>query len=128
MLAELKAVPATLVFFESAQRLGDSLAAMAEILGDRPAVVARELTKLHEDIQRGSLRELAARFENPPRGEVTLLVAPPQEAQADTAAIDAALRAALAFMPVKAAAEMIAGLTGQSRKTVYARALELKNE
>jgi 16S rRNA (cytidine1402-2'-O)-methyltransferase len=128
MLAELKAVPATLVFFESAQRLGDSLAAMAEILGDRPAVVARELTKLHEDIQRGSLRELAARFEDPPRGEVTLLVAPPQEAPADTAAIDAALRAALAFMPVKAAAEMIAGLTGQSRKTVYARALELKNE
>jgi 16S rRNA (cytidine1402-2'-O)-methyltransferase len=127
-LEELKAVPATLVFFESAQRLGDSLAAMAGILGDRSAVVARELTKLHEDVRRGSLRELAAQYKDPPKGEVTLLVAPPRNAETDNAAIDAALKAALAFMPVKPAAEMIAGLTGGSRKTVYARALELKKD
>jgi 16S rRNA (cytidine1402-2'-O)-methyltransferase len=129
VLDELKPVRATLIFFESAQRLCESLAAMAESLGDRQAVMARELTKLHEEVRRGSLRELAAHYEKagPPRGEVTLLVAPPLEAAPDSARIDAALEAALAFMPVKAAADLIAGLTDASRKRIYARALELKD-
>jgi len=129
VLEELKGVRATLVFFESAQRLSETLAAMAEVLGDRPAVMARELTKLHEEVRRGLLSQLAAHYaEAPaPRGEVTLLVGPPRAAEADTAAIDAALKAALPFMPVKAAAEMIAGLTGGSRKRIYDRALELKD-
>jgi 16S rRNA (cytidine1402-2'-O)-methyltransferase len=129
VLEELKPVRATLIFFESAQRLCESLAAMAESLGDRQAVMARELTKLHEEVRRGSLRELAAHYEKagPPRGEVTLLVAPPLEAAPDSARIDAALKAALAFMPVKVAADLIAGLTDASRKRIYARALELKD-
>jgi 16S rRNA (cytidine1402-2'-O)-methyltransferase len=129
VLEELKPVRATLIFFESAQRLCESLAAMADSLGDRQAVMARELTKLHEEVRRGSLRELAAHYEKagPPRGEVTLLVAPPLEAAPDSARIDAALEAALAFMPVKAAADLIAGLTDASRKQIYARALELKD-
>jgi 16S rRNA (cytidine1402-2'-O)-methyltransferase len=128
-LEELKAIRATLIFFESAQRLGERLAAMAEVLGDRPCAVTRELTKLHEEVRRGSLRELAAHYEKAgaPRGEVTLLVGPPAEATFDTAKVDAALKAALAFMPVKAAAEMIANLTGTHRKQIYDRALELKN-
>jgi 16S rRNA (cytidine1402-2'-O)-methyltransferase len=129
-LEELGGVRATLIFFESAQRLEDSLPALAEVLGDRQAVVARELTKLHEEVRRGSLRELAAHYAKAgaPRGEVTLLVAPPDAATApDSARIDAALKAALAFMPVKAAAEMIADLTDGSRKALYARALELKD-
>jgi 16S rRNA (cytidine1402-2'-O)-methyltransferase len=128
-LEELKPVHATLIFFESAQRLSESLAAMAESLGDRQAVMARELTKLHEEVRRGSLRELAAHYEKagPPRGEVTLLVAPPLAAAPDSARIDAALKAALVFMPVKAAADLIAGLTDASRKQIYARALELKD-
>jgi 16S rRNA (cytidine1402-2'-O)-methyltransferase len=99
-------------------------------LGDRQAVVARELTKLYEEVRRGSLRELAAHYAKAgaPKGEVTLLVAPPDAAGAtDSAKIDAALKAALVFMPVKAAAEMIADLTEGSRKTLYARALELKD-
>ena len=127
-LAELKGVRATLIFFESPQRLADSLAAMALVLGDRPAAMARELTKLHEEVRRGPLSELAAHYEKhgPPRGEVTLLVGPPQEAEPDFARIDAALDAALAFMPVKAAADMIAGLTDVSRKTLYDRALDRK--
>jgi 16S rRNA (cytidine1402-2'-O)-methyltransferase len=129
-LEELKSIRATLVFFESAQRLDDSLAAMTESLGDRQAVMARELTKLHEEVRRGSLTELAAHYQTAgaPKGEVTLLVAPPLDAAPDSGRIDAALKAALAFMPVKAAADLIAGLTDASRKQVYARALELKDE
>ncbi len=127
-LAELKGVRATLIFFESPQRLADSLAAMADMLGDRPAAMARELTKLHEEVRRGRLTELAAHYEKhgPPKGEVTLLVGPPLDAEPDFARIDAALDAALAFMPVKAAADLIAGLTDVSRRTLYDRALERK--
>lgn len=128
-LEELKALRATLIFFESAQRLAESLAAMADVLGDRACAMTRELTKLHEEVRRGSLRELAAHYEKAgaPKGEVTLLVGPPVDGAADTAKIDAALKAALAFMPVKAAAEMIAGLTGSHRRAIYDRALELKD-
>ena len=95
----------------------------------RPAAVAREMTKLHEEVRRGTLADLAAYYAaaDAPRGEVTLLVGPPHEAQADFAAIDAALDAALPFMPLKAASDMIAALTGASRKAVYARGLEKKN-
>jgi 16S rRNA (cytidine1402-2'-O)-methyltransferase len=127
-LEAVKGVQATLIFFESAQRLAESLAAMAEVLGDRPAAMTRELTKLHEEVRRGSLRDLAAHYEKAgaPKGEVTLLVGPPEQAAPDMTRIDAALKAALAFMPVKAAADMIAGLTGAPRKQIYARALELR--
>ncbi len=127
-LAELKGVRATLIFFESPQRLADSLAAMAQVLGDRPAAMARELTKLHEEVRRGPLTELAAHYEKhgPPKGEVTLLIGPPLEVEPDFVRIDAALDAALAFMPVKAAADMIAGLTDVSRKALYDRALDRK--
>jgi len=129
-LEEVKGVGATLIFFESAQRLAESLTAMAQVLGDRQAVVARELTKLHEEVRRGSLTELAAHYEKSgaPKGEVTLLIAGPQESAPDSGKIDAALKAALVFMPVKAAADLIAGLTDGSRKQIYARALELKDE
>lgn len=129
-LEELKNVRATLILFESPQRLAESLAAIQGVLGDRPAAVTRELTKLHEEVRRGPLSGLAAHYEKQgaPKGEVTLVIGPPEEIAPDTAAIDAALRAALPFMPVKAAADMIAGLTGAGRKAVYDRALELKDE
>lgn len=130
MLEELREVRATLIFFESAQRLDASLKDMTEVLGNRPAAVARELTKLHEEVRRGVLSELAAHYAKAgaPKGEVTILVGPPQEAVVDSAKTDAALKAALAFMPVKAAVDLIAGLTDGSRKVLYARALELKDE
>jgi 16S rRNA (cytidine1402-2'-O)-methyltransferase len=129
VLTELKPVRATLIFFESAQRLADTLSAMVEILGQRPAVMAREMTKLHEEVRRGTLGELAAHYAkvDAPRGEVTLLVGPPQEAEIDFTRIDAALEAALPFMPLKAAADMIAGLLDMPRKEIYARGLEKKN-
>jgi 16S rRNA (cytidine1402-2'-O)-methyltransferase len=129
VLQELKGLRATLIFFESAQRLGDTLPEMAEILGARDAVVAREMTKLHEEVRRGTLVSLASHYAGvaPPKGEVTLLVGPPAEAEADFGKIDAALDAALAFMPLKAASELIAELTGASRKEVYALGLKKKN-
>jgi len=129
-LEELKPMRASLILFESPQRLAESLAVMREVLGDRPAAVTRELTKLHEEVRRGTLGELAAHYEKArtPKGEVTLVIGPPEEIAPDTAAIDAALKAALPFMPVKAAAEMIAALTGATRRSIYDRALELKDE
>jgi len=129
-LEELKGVRASLILFESPQRLAESLRAMADVLGDRKAAVARELTKRHEEVRRGTLAALAAQYEveGPPKGEITLVIAPPEDTEPDDAAIVAALKAALPFMPVKAAAEMIAHLTGAPRKAVYDRALELKDE
>jgi len=129
VLEELKSLRATLIFFESAQRLGDSLTEMAAMLGPRDVVVAREMTKLHEEVRRGTLAALASHYANvaPPKGEVTLLVGPPQGIEADFGKIDAALDAALVFMPLKAASELIAGLTGASRKEIYALGLKKKN-
>jgi 16S rRNA (cytidine1402-2'-O)-methyltransferase len=129
-LSELKAIPATLVFFESAQRLGDSLADMAEVFGVRTAAVARELTKLHEEVRRGLLAELAAHYaaQGAPKGEVTLIVSPPHDAPADTARIDAALDKALEFMPVRAAVDLVSEMLEAPRKLVYDRALAKKDD
>ncbi len=126
-LAALKAVPATLIFFESAQRLGDSLTDMNAVLGPREAVVARELTKFHEEFVRAPLPELAARYETPPKGEIVVLVAPAPDELPDSARIDSLLTQALPFMPVKAAAALVAEATQSSRRDVYERALTIKN-
>jgi 16S rRNA (cytidine1402-2'-O)-methyltransferase len=129
-LAELKAIPASLVFFESPNRLGECLADMADVLGARTAAVGRELTKLHEEIRRGTLAALAAGYANAetPRGEVTIVVGPPADEAPDAARIDSLLRQALAFMPVRAAADLVAEALDTPRRSVYARALELKAE
>jgi 16S rRNA (cytidine1402-2'-O)-methyltransferase len=129
-LAELKAVRATLIFFESAQRLSESLGQMAEVLGDRAVAVTRELTKLHEEVRRGTLKRLAEQYagEAPPRGEVTILVGPPPDGETDTALMDALLDKALAFMPVRAAAELIALALDIPRKEIYERALAKKHD
>lgn len=128
MLAELKDLRATLIFFESAQRLGESLADMADVLGTRTAAVARELTKLHEEVRRGVLAELRDHYRNAgaPKGEVTLVVSPPHAVAADTARIDSALDRALAFMPVRAAVDLVSQMLDAPRRTVYERALEKK--
>ncbi|MGZ6022979.1 MAG: 16S rRNA (cytidine(1402)-2'-O)-methyltransferase [Rhizomicrobium sp.] len=129
-LGELKNIRATLIFFESAQRLAESLAQMADVLGDRAVAVTRELTKLHEEVRRSTLGILAAQYaqEPPPKGEVTILVGPPPEQQADFARIDALLDKALPFMPVRAASELIAEALGVPRKEIYQRAIEKKND
>ncbi|MFL7904383.1 16S rRNA (cytidine(1402)-2'-O)-methyltransferase [Azospirillum argentinense] len=128
---ELKGVPATLVFFESPQRLPESLADLADILGAREAAVARELTKLYEEVRRGTLPELAAHYAEagPPKGEVVLVIGPPgEEATPSEADVDALLREALTRLSVRDAAADVAARTGQNKRTVYARALELSRE
>ena len=124
-------VAATLVFFEAPHRLSESLADLAELLGDRPAVVARELTKLFEEVRRSSLAELAAHYAAFPdvKGEIVLVIgAPPADAAPDEETLDAALRVALAGASVKDAAAEVAARFGRQRRDVYARALALKRE
>ncbi len=128
-LAELAAVPATLLFFETAPRLAASLADMADVLGDRPAAVARELTKLHEEVRRERLGALAAHYAGagPPRGEIVVVVGPPPPARTwDDAALDAALRRALASRSLRDAVAEVAAASGRPRRDVYARALALQ--
>jgi len=128
-LGELAAAPATLVFYESPRRLADSLADMAATLGPREAAVARELTKLHEEVRRGPLAELAAHYagSGPPRGEVTVVVGPPgAPAPPDAGEIDAMLARALTAHGVREAAAQVAAATGLSRRALYARALALR--
>ncbi|MGE0650310.1 MAG: 16S rRNA (cytidine(1402)-2'-O)-methyltransferase [Alphaproteobacteria bacterium] len=128
-LAALAAVPGSLVFYESAQRVADFLADAAEVLGDRAAAVCRELTKLHEEIARDSLHALAARYraDGPPRGEVVVVIAPPgDDSAADMAQrLDDALGDALARHTLRDAVDAVAAATGLPRRRVYARALEL---
>ncbi|MGJ0395830.1 MAG: 16S rRNA (cytidine(1402)-2'-O)-methyltransferase [Methylocystis sp.] len=128
-LAELAHIPGTLVFFESPRRLAETLADCAAVLGGRNAAIARELTKLFESVRRGTLDELAAALaeEEPPKGEIVLLVAPPgaDAAQVTAADLDARIEAALTAHSVKDAASVVSAATGQPRRQVYARALEL---
>ncbi|SDH05282.1 16S rRNA (cytidine(1402)-2'-O)-methyltransferase [Roseospirillum parvum] len=131
-IAELAPVPATLVLFESPRRLPETLADLAEGLdGGRLASVCRELTKLYEEVRHGSLAELAGHYaaEGPPKGEVVLVIAPPEApAAASQGDIDAALRQALdEGLSVRDAARRVSERTDTARHTVYARALALKN-
>jgi 16S rRNA (cytidine1402-2'-O)-methyltransferase len=126
-LAELKTVRATLVFYESAQRLTESLVDMVEVFGPRPAVVARELTKFHEEVRRGTLAELANAFPQSPKGEITLVVGPPLKQIPDYVQADKLLDSALAFMPVRAAADLVAEALKMPRRETYERALARKN-
>ena len=125
--AELAAVPASLIFFETAPRLAESLADLAAVLGNRPAAVARELTKLYEEVRRGALLDLAAHYQEagPPKGEIVLVIAPPAPETAVAFDLDAALREALTRLSVKDAAASVAATSGLQRRLVYARALEL---
>lgn len=128
-LADLDAVPATLVFFESARRLAETLHAMAETLGGREAAVARELTKLHEEVRRGSLPALAAHYAEvgPPRGEVVIVIAPPLAgAEMSEEELDRRLEMALADASLRDAVAAISAEAALPRQKVYARALALK--
>ena len=128
-IGEAAIVPATIVFFEAPHRLAASLADLAELLGERPAAVARELTKLFEEVRRGTLPELAAYYsaQELVRGEIVLVIGGPVEGAAPAAGtLDEALREAMAGASVKDAASEVAARLGLRRRDVYARALELK--
>ncbi|MBV8848286.1 MAG: 16S rRNA (cytidine(1402)-2'-O)-methyltransferase [Methylobacteriaceae bacterium] len=129
-IAELASIPGTLVFFESPRRLADTLGDLATVLGARQGAIARELTKHFETVRRGALPELgdALASEEPPKGEIVVLVAPPGEdadAPLSDAALDAKLQDALRTLSVKDAASVVAAESGQKRRKVYARAIAL---
>ena len=128
--AERAGLSATLIWYEAPHRVAATLADLCVVFGERPAAVARELTKRFEEVRRGTLGDLAATYaEAPPRGEVTLLLGPaPAEAASDAADVDAALRAALAGHSVKEAVALVTAATGVSRREVYARALGMRGE
>ncbi len=134
-LAELEAEPRTLVFYESPHRVAETLEDCVRAFGaDRAAVVAREITKLHETTYRGTLGELAASAGADPnftRGEIVLVVhgAPPAPRGGDDGhggALDRALEVLLAELPLKQAAGLAAKLTGARGNEAYKRALHLK--
>jgi 16S rRNA (cytidine1402-2'-O)-methyltransferase len=127
-LAELVRIDATLVMFESGNRVQDSLRDLAEIMGDRDAAICRELTKLHEEIRRAPLVQLAREADAlETRGEFVLVIGPPA-ADAQTMApeaLDDLLRSQLQTNSVKDAVAHAVELSGRPRREVYARALEL---
>jgi 16S rRNA (cytidine1402-2'-O)-methyltransferase len=129
-LAELRAARETLVLFESPRRLAATLARLAEHFGPRRACVARELTKLHEEVARGTLPELARRFAGGARGEVTLVVEgapPPRAAEPPAPAeLDAELEARLARGESLREIASALARPGLPRRTVYARAAALQ--
>jgi 16S rRNA (cytidine1402-2'-O)-methyltransferase len=130
-ITELMHIPATLVLFESGPRLADTLAALASGLGAREAAVCRELTKLHEEVRRDVLPELAGHYARgaETRGEMVVVIAPPSESEApDAAALDDIIRNSLQRLSLKDAVSEIAQSTGIPRRDVYQRALALTKE
>jgi 16S rRNA (cytidine1402-2'-O)-methyltransferase len=128
-IRELAAVPGTLIFFEAPTRLGATLLDLHSVLGERPAVVARELTKLHEELRRGSLSELAASCDGvETRGEIVILVAPPVASAVGDADVADRLREALATMSLRDAARAVSDALAIPKARVYEIGLTLKDK
>jgi 16S rRNA (cytidine1402-2'-O)-methyltransferase len=129
-IAELAAIPATLVLFEAGSRIVASLTDLAEAFGDRAAAVCRELTKLHEEVRTAPLSALAQEADVlETRGEFVIVIAPPSEPAASSDDdVDDLLREALARLTVKDAVAEIALATGRHRRDVYQRALEIAKD
>jgi 16S rRNA (cytidine1402-2'-O)-methyltransferase len=130
VIREIADVRVTLVLYESAQRLGETLRALLEILGERDAIVARELTKLYEQSFVGTLTVLADRFEDAvPKGEIVIVVGPPEEAEAAAdATIDRLLESAMERLSPSRAAAEVAEQLNIPRKRAYERALDLSKK
>jgi 16S rRNA (cytidine1402-2'-O)-methyltransferase len=130
-LAELSRIDATIVMFESGNRVQETLRDLADILGERSAAICREMTKMHEDIRRAELAELARHADTlETRGEFVLVIGPPPaDARTMTEeALDDLLRARLEHDSVKDAVAHAVEVSGRPRREIYARALELANE
>jgi 16S rRNA (cytidine1402-2'-O)-methyltransferase len=127
-IANLRAIEATLVFYESPQRLAATLKDLANELGaDRACAIGRELTKLFEELSVATLGELGAHYENAenPKGEIVILVGPPCEEEREPFDVETALREALKTMSVKDAVAFVAKASGLKKSDVYARALTM---
>jgi 16S rRNA (cytidine1402-2'-O)-methyltransferase len=129
-LARWAALEATLIFYEAPPRLAASLTDISEVLGPRQAAVARELTKLHEEVRRGPLADLAAHYRQtgPPRGEIVIVVGPFEPALPDAEEVDRRLCAALDELGVRDAAVKLAAETGLPRSELYRRALLMRDQ
>ena len=127
-LAELSQIPGSLVIFEAPHRVAEALADMADVLGERAAVIARELTKLHEDIARGSLRTLAeATFGETLKGEIVLVVGPGRAEPVSDETINARLAEALEGMSLKDAAKALADELGVPKARIYGLGIKAKD-
>lgn len=126
----LTPIPATIVFFESAKRLQATLKSMALHFSNRPVAVIREMTKRFEEVRRGSFEELIQFYQEngPPKGEVVVVLGPPEYQQALEQDLDKILKKALKEHPLKDACTLVAGMLGIPRKQVYQRALNIKKE
>jgi 16S rRNA (cytidine1402-2'-O)-methyltransferase len=128
-LGRWAALEATLIFYEAPPRLAASLADISEILGPRQAAVARELSKLHEEVRRGPIADLAQYYRDhgPPRGEIVIVAGPPELGPPDAGEVDRRLYAALAELNVRGAAARLAAETGLPRSELYRRALAIRD-
>lgn len=130
-IASLVEIDATLIFYEAPGRAAKTLTDLAEILGPRPAALARELTKLHEEISRDSLDVLATKFgETPPRGEVVLVVGGAADDQDELSDqdVDGMIREALNEKSLRDAVASVTARTGLKKRDIYARALEISQD
>ena len=116
---ELAAWPFPVVAFESPQRLPKTLASLARALPDRPAAVCRELTKRFEEVARGTAADLAARFAEPPKGEVVVVLGAADVVRQDSAPLEAVAELVAAGLPRRRAADVVSRLTGVARNRLY---------
>ena len=129
-LQELAAIPATLLLFESAARIKASLEAIAEIMGSRPMAVAREMTKLHQEVLRGDAAGILAQLASRPalKGEISIVIAPPADgAEVSEEDLSDRLAELLRDHPASKAATMLAKQTGRPKAILYDLAVSLKN-
>ena len=129
-ILSVKDVRASLVIYESPQRVSATLVDLAACLGSRPAAIAREITKLHEEVKRGALTDLAVELAkaDAPKGEFVIIVGPPGDEPRKEADLDAALTNALSRASLKEAVAQVTAELGISRRLVYARALALSKK
>jgi 16S rRNA (cytidine1402-2'-O)-methyltransferase len=129
ILSQWSSVPATLIAFETGPRLLSSLTDIEKTLGNRQVSVIREITKIYEQVQKASVSELILRYRDngPPKGEIVVVIAPPDKTVPDQQQLDSMILSALKDKSVKDVASEISEITGVTKKMIYQRALELQN-
>lgn len=129
-LQEWGDAPGSLIVYETGPRLEESLRDMAQVLGNREAAITRELTKIYEEVRRGSLEELADYYASngAPKGEIVVVVAPRGEVQVSSESLEEQIQKALETMSVRDAAEMVAKATGKPKRAIYTLALKLSSK
>ena len=126
---EVKRIKTTLVFYETANRIVKTLTAAAEVFGNREMAVAREITKVYEECVNGTAEELISHFNHKePKGEMVLMIAPPEDNQDPEVDVDALLREKLVQMPLKSAVKELVTAYGLNKNDVYALALKIEDE